>query len=399
MKKKLILMNKQTKKKYIIGISIGFGAILLVTISLLIVFRHVHNFGEWEHVRDASCTQYGIERRFCDCGEMQENKYDKLPHTESDWIYDKDKDNLKKICTVCGKNLKFDSLDAHTHSFGEYSVKTEPTCTKNGLNVRMCQCGATDEQIIDSLGHIFGEWIITSEAKCGIEGTKTRLCNICQEAENISIPALSHTQGNWIIQDNQKMYPCTYCQEILKSEDIQDTLFLDIINNEIIGIGSCEDSEIVIPSTFNGNTISKIGDSAFKYQTITGVILNDSITIIEDNAFIKCLSLSNIYLGKNLEKIGEKAFFNCKSLTNIVLPDSLNELGEQAFGFCFNLESIHIGSNIKKLPTGVFSDCQSLKAIHFNGTKEQWNHINKDSDWDKNTGNYTVYCIDGNIEK
>jgi hypothetical protein len=77
----------------------------------------------------------------------------------------------------------------------------------------------------------------------------------------------------------------------------------------------------------------------------------------------------------------------------------LNELGEQAFGFCFNLESIHIGSNIKKLPTGVFSDCQSLKAIHFNGTKEQWNHIKKDGDWDKNTGNYTVYCIDGNIEK
>ena len=47
----------------------------------------------------------------------------------------------------------------------------------------------------------------------------------------------------------------------------------------------------------------------------------------------------------------------------------------------------------------VFADCTSLKEIHFNGTKEEWNKIEKDKYWDKNTGEYTIYCSDGNIKK
>ncbi|MBO5715661.1 MAG: leucine-rich repeat domain-containing protein [Clostridia bacterium] len=399
MKKKLIAMNKKMKKKYIIGLSIGAGALVLIIATLLIVFRHVHTFGEWEKIRDASCTQQGVERRFCDCGEMQEKKYDKLPHVESDWIYDKEKDNLKKICTSCGKNLQFNSLENHTHNWSDYVTKTEPTCTSEGMDIRTCNCGAIDEKIISAKDHSFDEWKITLESKCGVEGTESRTCLICNEIESKSISALSHIEGAWVVIDGKKAYPCVYCKTVLRTEEIDASEYLDISNDTVIGLGSCEDIEIVIPSNFNNQSITKIGENSFEYQVITGVILTNSITEIGNSAFSKCLELTNIHLGNNLTSIGQKAFYNCKSLTSITLPDTLKTLSDYSFAYCTNLEYIKIGNEITKLPMYVFSDCTSLKEIHFNGTKEQWNNLEKDNDWDKNTGDYIVYCIDGEIIK
>ena len=399
MKKKLITMNKKMKKKYIIALSIGAGALILLIAMLLIIFRHTHAFGEWEHIQDATCTQYGIERRYCDCGEIQEKKYNKLPHIESDWIYDKDKDNLKKVCTTCGKTLQFNSLENHTHNWSNYSTQTEPTCTTEGIDIRKCDCGAIDERIIPSNSHTFDEWQITIEAKCELNGTKTRICKLCNEAEQESIPALTHTIGNWVVVNGEKSYPCIYCKTILKTEEITISQHLDISNNTIVGLGNCEDSEIAIPSTFNNIHITQIGENSFEYQNITGFILADTITYIGGSAFYKCLKLSNVYFGSNLTSIGQKAFYNCQSLTSVTLPDTLTTISKYSFAYCTNLEYVQIGNKINKLPMYAFSDCTSLKEIHFNGTKEEWNNIEKDQDWDKNTGDYIVYCTDGNIQK
>ena len=399
MKKKLISMNKQMKKKYIIGLSISIGVFLLIISILFIAFRHVHTFGEWEHVRDASCTQYGIERRYCDCGEVQEKNYDKLAHTESDWIYDKDKDTLKKVCTICGKTLQFNSLENHTHNWSDYVTKIEPSCSSNGIDIRTCNCGATDEKTIPSKSHSFGEWQITLEAKCELEGIKTRICKLCNETEQESIPALAHTKGSWVVINNEKSYHCIYCKTILQTEEITISQYLDISNNTIVGLGNCEDSEIAIPSTFNNIPITQIGENSFEYQNITGVILSDSITDIGSSAFYKCLDLTNVYFGSGLTSIEQKAFYNCQSLTSVILPDTVTTISKYSFAYCTNLEYVQIGNGINKLPMYAFSDCTSLKEIHFDGTKEEWITLEKDPDWDKNTGEYTIYCTDGNIQK
>ncbi len=399
MKKKLITMNKRTKRNYIISLSIGIVALVLLVVTLLIAFKHVHIFGEWEHFQDATCTQYGIERRYCDCGEIQEKKFDKLPHEESDWIYDKVKDNLKKVCTTCGKTLQFNSLENHTHTWSEYLTQQEPSCTQNGVSARTCECGAVDEKEIPALAHTFGAWKITLEAKCEIDGAKSRNCNVCNKIENAIIPALSHTEGSWTVMEGKKVYPCIYCQKVLKDEKIKISEYLDISNDTVIGLGTCEDIEIVIPASFNNKVITKIGEYSFQYQIITGIILSDSITDIGNSAFMKCLKLSNVYFGTSLTSIGQKAFYNCQSLTSILLPDTLKSLSKYSFAFCTNLEYVKIGNGITQLPMYVFADCTSLKEIHFNGTKEEWNKIEKDKDWDQNTGNYTIYCTDGNIEK
>ena len=45
-----------------------------------------------------------------------------------------------------------------------------------------------------------------------------------------------------------------------------------------------------------------------------------------------------------------------------------------------------------------FQQCGNLTNITYNGTKEQWNSINKDSwDWDYGSAIKTVTCTDGVI--
>ncbi len=54
---------------------------------------------------------------------------------------------------------------------------------------------------------------------------------------------------------------------------------------------------------------------------------------------------------------------------------------------------------LTRLNKGAFGYCNQLESITFNGTKEQWNNIDKETDWDKNTGGYTIHCTDGDIAK
>ena len=57
------------------------------------------------------------------------------------------------------------------------------------------------------------------------------------------------------------------------------------------------------------------------------------------------------------------------------MPKSVISIGDYAFGLC-----------------------KSINKINFEGAKEQWESIEKGKDWDKNTGDYTVYFNEGNID-
>ena len=43
----------------------------------------------------------------------------------------------------------------HVHSFGEWTVTTEPTCTEEGSKERVCECGEKETEVIPALGHDF----------------------------------------------------------------------------------------------------------------------------------------------------------------------------------------------------------------------------------------------------
>ena len=109
---------------------------------------------------------------------------------------------------------------AHTHAFGEWTVTTPATCTKDGVKTRTCACGETETQTIPATGHSFGEWTVTTPATCTEDGVKTRTCSACGETETQTIPATGHSFGEWTVttpatctEDGVKTRTCSACGE------------------------------------------------------------------------------------------------------------------------------------------------------------------------------------------
>lgn len=90
------------------------------------------------------------------------------------------------------------------------------------------------------------------------------------------------------------------------------------------------DSVVVIPAEFEERKVTAIGEGTFEgNQVITEVVIPDTVTEIEDQAFTDS-TLEKVTLPGELKVIGDSAFYGTK-LTEIALPDGLEDIGSKAF--------------------------------------------------------------------
>ena len=80
----------------------------------------------------------------------------------------------------------------------------------------------------------------------------------------------------------------------------------------------------------------------------------EDLIVIYSNTFYNCTSLSSIYFNNKLKFIGENAFSKCVKLTNIDLPESLAFIGN-AFRFCGEIDTVKIPKSLKCLFPYVFN--------------------------------------------
>lgn len=178
------------------------------------------------------------------------------------------------------------------------------------------------------------------------------------------------------------------------------------------------------------NSVTSIGNEAFRdCNGLTSIVIPNSVKSIGHIAFCDCSSLASVTLGNKVSSIGSTAFAGCSSLTSITMPDSVTSIGNNAFRGCSSLTSMSIPNNTTIIARQVFSWCTSLTCvmisngvteiepcafeycvalsnIKFNGTKEQWEAIQKHELWNTNLDLYmgyqysfikTVECTDGTI--
>ena len=156
----------------------------------------------------------------------------------------------------------------------------------------------------------------------------------------------------------------------------------------VIGIGNYSLGALNIPAEYNGKPVRDIERHAFSgCQTITSVVIPDSVINIYDHAFYCCENLLYIYIGDGVERItqgafcgctkaeyirignnvkhiGDWAFDGCASIVSIEIPDSVIELCGTVFSDCFALETVKIGKNVEFFGRHAFSGCGNLTTIY-----------------------------------
>lgn len=77
--------------------------------------------------------------------------------------------------------------------------------------------------------------------------------------------------------------------------------------------------EVVVPRSVGQTTVTAIGAYAFENCTASAFFLPDTITTVENNAFLNCEKLTDLYMSDNIAKIDDKAFIGCKNFTTLHL--------------------------------------------------------------------------------
>ena len=105
-------------------------------------------------------------------------------------------------------------------------------------------------------------------------------------------------------------------------------------------------TEIVIPSTYKGKTVTSIGNQAFSdCSNLRSITIPDSIITIGNEAFLRCNNITNIIIPNSVIEIGREAFNGCSALSEVKISDRVNIIGDNVFLNCSGLTNIVVDNN------------------------------------------------------
>ena len=126
-------------------------------------------------------------------------------------------------------------------------------------------------------------------------------------------------------------------------------------------------------------------------------MLPNNTTNVSTSVFAGFNKLTVVRLAPQTKLIGIKTFQNCSELTTFIAGKSLSTISDSAFIGCKKLEYVSLNANLQKICYNAFGDCPLLTTIQFEGTRGEWNSINKESGWASNSLKEIV-CSDGTIK-
>lgn len=328
-------------------------------------------------------------------------------------------------CTVCGE-ITISEIPAPGHSFTEWDIQAQPSCTTTGLQTRACtntSCNKVERELLPTASHDYIDWVIDLEADCATAGLKHRNCRVCTAVqvvtiekprhdypatytttanptcatmgqkertcpncnytEKVSIPTIAHTPGTWttILEasanaDGSKKQECTVCHNIIALEiipatsgPVQLTYTVSGGKATVTGYTALAGETLVIPETLGGYPVVKISAYAFQNATrFTSITLPASLTTIEKGAFEGCSLLKS---ENGLTTLGTCLIAVDKGLAEITIPATVNKIAEGAFDECYRL--VHITNlsgvaTLTGLPTNADREIRTSTSTAFQNT-------------------------------
>lgn len=114
-------------------------------------------------------------------------------------------------------------------------------------------------------------------------------------------------------------------------------------------------------SPLNNNVDFYIGG-----KTVTHVVIPESVTAINENAFTCYGGLKSVTFHEKVALIGSNAFSNCTALKELNFPCAALTVGERAFAGCTGLETVSFTGENLVLEFAAFSDCAALSQVNWN---------------------------------
>ena len=122
--------------------------------------------------------------------------------------------------------------------------RTDATCTDAGYvtynNANNTEITKTEE--IPALGHAY-DVTDTKEPTCTEKGSTTYTCGRCGDTYIEETDALGHQEGDWCVtkepglfSEGEKVIKCTVCDEVLKTESVEQTFPLPLPAVVVIGV-------------------------------------------------------------------------------------------------------------------------------------------------------------------
>ncbi len=110
--------------------------------------------------------------------------------------------------------------------------------------------------------------------------------------------------------------------------------------------------------------IKHLDKCAFKYcSALESLDLGRDITLIPQEAFEECKSLTEVRLPATVQVIAMRAFKNCPAIQSVELPIALTEVGKEAFEGCKALTAIDLPRSLKVIGERAFKNCRGLTRV------------------------------------
>lgn len=167
-----------------------------------------------------------------------------------------------------GAGYRLDRLATDTY----YQVKVEGGTLASGFNKHLYQPGKSVTIVAPETneeGTAFNHWENSAGVSVGTTAT------------------LTFTVGN-----SNEVYTAKYSEAEAVKPAVSEGL--EIEDGEVAGLGTCEDTFIVLPEEYEGEPVTAIGAAAFSGESITSIYIPLSITSIGKNAFKGC-ELTDVY--------------------------------------------------------------------------------------------------------
>ena len=229
------------------------------------------------------------------------------------------------------------------------------------------------------------------------------------------------------------------------SSSVKDSDFdYEILDDGTVEITNYYGSKtnLKIPKTLGGYTVTRIGNGAFEKEideptNLKSVIIPNTVKSIGGSAFFNCENLKTIKIPNSVTSIDEEAFsgtawykkqpkglvyagkvacgykgkcpknvvikkgtkgiacaaFKCTKLKEITIPSSVDNIEDWAFFECKNLKKIVIPKGVKNIGYSAFYECAKLKSIKIpNSVTNIGENALSKTPWYKNQHKGLVYA-------